>query len=139
MGLHTHFSSSRRRSSSSHRVVHSFFRREKDRKNHKPRRRRIPMETKRRLLAQQGYCCNHCGRELPWNWTVDHKTPLRDNGHPTAITNLQILDRFCHYLKTQRDNLVRRIHVRVDTRRPWRHRTVFYSRRPPTNSPSVAL
>jgi 5-methylcytosine-specific restriction endonuclease McrA len=91
------------------------------------------MLTKRLLLWQQGYCCNDCGKELFWDWTVDHKTALADGGHPTDADNLQILDQACHRRKTRREQLNRRMHVSFSTIRRGR-RKVFWKRHFPSHA-----
>lgn len=67
--------------------------------------KRCVSETKKKFVAaQQGWKCNHCKRQLPAWYEVDHVTRL-EHGGTNHIDNLVALCRDCHGKKTALENL----------------------------------
>ena len=67
--------------------------------------KRCVSETKKKFVAaQQGWKCNHCKRQLPAWYEVDHVTRL-EHGVTNHIDNLVALCRDCHGKKTALENL----------------------------------
>lgn len=67
--------------------------------------KRCVSETKKKFVAaQQGWKCNHCTRQLPAWYEVDHVVRL-EHGGTNHIDNLVALCRDCHGKKTAIENL----------------------------------
>lgn len=67
--------------------------------------KRSVSETKKKYVAaQQGWLCEHCKRQLPAWFEVDHKMRL-DSGGSNHVDNLVALCRDCHGKKTALENL----------------------------------
>ena len=67
--------------------------------------KRCVSETKKKFVAaQQGWKCNHCKRQLPAWYEVDHVVRL-EHGGTNHIDNLVALCRDCHGKKTAIENL----------------------------------
>ena len=67
--------------------------------------KRCVSETKKKFVAaQQGWKCNHCTRQLPAWYEVDHVVRL-EHGGTNHIDNLVALCRECHGKKTAIENL----------------------------------
>jgi hypothetical protein len=67
--------------------------------------KRCVSETKKKFVAaQQGWKCNHCMRQLPAWYEVDHVVRL-EHGGTNHIDNLVALCRDCHGKKTAIENL----------------------------------
>ena len=67
--------------------------------------KRCVSETKKKFVAsQQGLKCEHCQKQLPAWFEVDHKIRL-ENGGSNHVDNLVALCRDCHGKKTAMENL----------------------------------
>jgi hypothetical protein len=67
--------------------------------------KRCVSETKKKFVAaQQGWKCQHCTRQLPAWFEVDHVVRL-EHGGTNHIDNLVALCRDCHGKKTAIENL----------------------------------
>ena len=62
--------------------------------------KRSVSETKKKWVAsQQNWTCNHCNKQLPAWFEVDHKVRL-EYGGSNHVDNLEALCRDCHGKKT---------------------------------------
>ena len=67
--------------------------------------KRCVSETKKKFVAaQQGWKCEHCKKQLPAWFEVDHKIRL-EYGGSNHVDNLVALCRDCHGKKTAMENL----------------------------------
>ena len=67
--------------------------------------KRCVSETKKKFVAaQQGWKCDHCKKQLPAWFEVDHKIRL-EYGGSNHVDNLVALCRDCHGKKTAMENL----------------------------------
>jgi hypothetical protein len=67
--------------------------------------KRSVSETKKKFVAaRQGWICEHCNKQLPAWFEVDHKIRL-EYGGSNHIDNLVALCRDCHGAKTAMENL----------------------------------
>lgn len=79
---------------------------------------------RRIVLSRPGLTCTRCGRRIdlrrrspdPWSPVVDHITEVTAGGHPTALTNLQAMHRWCNEEKER----ARRAALEGRTPRPLR-------------------